>query len=130
MIIGQTILTDSNGDPMTFYSPWFSRGGCGAEFVIDILNKSSAASLELGIQTKNSEDDNQTGTGGVVTIKTQTFTASGTVLAGCDVKGALLNSSTEGLKELVRFRYILSGSGSQEWMHFRMLSPSWIGDGA
>lgn len=132
MIIGQTVLSGIEGLDETYYSPWFGRGGSGAEFVMDILAISSGCVVTFTVETKSSEDDNQSASvTSVLTSSSLSTVAQHGLKAGTDVAGSLIGSSASGLQELVRFRYDVSSSGStQEWVHFRMLNPAWIGDGA
>lgn len=138
MIIGQTLLTDTDGSSKTYYSPWFGSGGDGAEFTIDILAKTTNCDITVYVETKNTEGDNSVSAGNVVAVNNSGSigAAAPTVtptawLSGRDVAGGALNSSLSGLLELVRFRFVVgTGESSLEWIHFRMLSPAWISDGS
>jgi hypothetical protein len=43
--------------------------------------------------------------------------------------GTIGTVTASGLKELVRFAYVVSGT-SGEWTHFRVLPPAWRMNGA
>jgi hypothetical protein len=112
MIIGQTLLAG------TYLSPWFPRQGDSAVFSAEVIAIGSSASLQVGIQTKNSEETDSPPTGAnsgtLGTTNSMTATGVGTV-------------SVTGMKELVRFFYLV---GATNWVHFRVLPPSWRNNGA
>ena len=96
MVIGTTIFYL---DGPAYYSPEFGRGGLAATFSVDVSHYgiAGAAQFDVTVETRNSEDTTW-GTAG-------TFSAiTGTGVATLDVTG---------LKEIVRFRYAMSG-GSPE----------------
>jgi hypothetical protein len=109
MIIGQTLLAG------TYLSPWFPRQGDAAVFSAEVLAIGASASLQVGIQTKNSEEVDAAPPSGSLGV-TGTFTTAtiGTV-------------SVTGMKELVRFYYLV---GATNWVHFRVLPPAWRNNGA
>lgn len=112
MIIGQTLLAG------TYLSPWFPRQGDAAVFSAEVIALGASASLQVGIQTKNSEDVDSaplpSGTGTLGLTNSMTTTGVGTV-------------AVTGMKELVRFYYLV---GATNWVHFRVLPPSWRNNGA
>jgi hypothetical protein len=54
MILGQTLLAAKN-DTKTYYTPWFPRGGNSAEFSCEIFEYSENCTVNVTVQTKNSE---------------------------------------------------------------------------
>lgn len=114
MIIGQTIFMGSY-----FVSPWFPRKGDAALFAAEVL-AAGGGTLVFGVQTKNSEDvdalPNSASTGTIASSNSMTAGTIGTVTAS-------------GLKELVRFAYVVSGTTAQ-WVHFRVMPPAWRMNGA
>ena len=106
MIIGQTIFKSAT----SYYSPWFPRQGDAATFAAQSVAISATGTLKVVIETKNLEDvDTAAVALGTITLST---TTPGTV-------------RVSGLKELVRFRYDMTGSASTDWSHFRVLPPAW-----
>ena len=114
MIIGQTIFMGSY-----FVSPWFPRKGDAAMFAAEVL-AAGGATLTFGVQTKNSED-----------VDTAPSAAStGTIVSSSAIgAGAIGTIAASGLKELVRFAYVVGGTTAQ-WVHFRVLPPAWRMNGA
>jgi hypothetical protein len=114
VIIGQTVFVGSY-----FVSPWFPRKGDTALFAAEVI-AAGGGTLVFGVQTKNSEDvdvvPSTASTGTVASSNAMTAGTIGTVTAS-------------GLKELVRFAYVVSGT-SGEWTHFRVLPPAWRMNGA
>ena len=113
MIIGQTVFGG------TYASPWFPRQGDSALFSGEVL-VAGAATLTVAIQTKNQEDADVVSTAAV----------GGTIAASAAIGAAAVGTVTgSGLKELVRFIYVVNGTSAQ-WVHFRVLPPAWRMNGA
>ena len=78
----------------------------------------------MQVETKNAEDSDKEAIELLATTETITLTA-GTITKF--EAGANLDSANQGMQELVRFVYILTAqTGTQAWVHFRMLNPSWL----
>ncbi|MFQ5504634.1 MAG: hypothetical protein ACE5F1_07555 [Planctomycetota bacterium] len=132
MIIGQTLFVASTGGP--YLSPYIPRGGNAAQITCDLIGYwGGITSFDIEIQTKNSEQDDAViaanpavhvlgtlpviaGGGGTIGLNTGSF-------------GGLLSGGTAGFLELVRFEYQLVGPVGAG-VHFRMLIPSWLTNGA
>lgn len=109
MIIGQTLETE-----VTAYTPWLPRRGDAATFLVDVIGiQSSNCQLTVTIQHKNlDEADSSATTAGTFSVATST---------------GIKTKRVSGLKELVRLKYFmtLGSPGNPEWIHLRMLVPSW-----
>lgn len=113
MILGQTVFGG------TYLSPWFPRQGDGAVFGVEALAVGPSGTLTLGIQTKNREDTDTAPTGA----------SSGTLGQSNPMTAAGVGTvAVTGMKELVRFYYVVAGVG--QWVHFRVLPPAWRMNGA
>jgi len=140
MIIGQTLLADTDGSAKTYWSPWFPRGGAGLEFTIDVLERSAGGRLQVFVETKNSEQDNFAGgPSPVMNTGAGQINAKGlwSFKAGTEVDGTVLpnaapaTNSLQGLLELLRFKFVVDSSeASTDWIHIRTLNPSWVSDGS
>jgi len=103
-MIGQTAMKG-----LTAYSPWFDRGGPSATFVCDVIAIEGSGQLDVDVEHKNYADTAATSAG--------TFTTMTAV--------GVSSKDIDGLKEQVRFKYTSGGTVNTEWVHFRMLNPSW-----
>ena len=121
MIFGQLLNSGASGQALDYYTPWFEREGNWAKMVADIIQISSAnCTVTITVQTKNSEDSD--GSISATTWGSGSITSTGLKdwAAGAD-----LSSSSDGFLELLRFKITVQGLDSQEWVHMRMLNPSW-----
>lgn len=113
MIIGQTVFGG------TYFSPWFPRRGDAAVFSAEVIALAASGTLQMGVQTKNSEDVDTAPSGA----------SSGTLGVTNAIVGTTVGTvSVVGMKELVRFFYLVSGT--TQWVHFRVLPPAWRMNGA
>lgn len=112
MLIGQSVIAPTTG--ATYYTPWFPRGADSFVAVIEVLRSSSSANLTFTCagQTKNNEETDQAAT--TFTSFTVTSTA-----------GAVSRQLYAGSKELVRYKFTVTGTGATQWVHFRSNSPIW-----
>ena len=123
MFFGQLLNSNLVDNGFDYYSPWFARGGNLAEMVADIIQISAGCSVEVTVETKNSEQSDKAAatntswnSGAITTVTRQSFSAGAT----------MSDTVNEGLLELVRFKVtVTTTSGNQEWVHMRMLNPSW-----
>jgi len=106
-IIGEVIFEGYT----TFYSPWFPRGGDDAVFILETFDI-SGLTLTWTFWTKNAEDTDASAT---QVGSAETITAAG-------LKETSLLS---GFKELVRYKFSTGATPSMDWVHFRVLNPSW-----
>ena len=118
MFDGQLLFPGAAGAALSFYGPWFSRGGDNLRVTVDIIQRVSSQ-LTIRVFTKNSED---TGDGSDADVGTS-IVASATGRATAE-----WTSGTAGLKELVRYKYTVqsTGTGAGDWILFRMLAPVWF----
>jgi len=98
------------------YSPWFPRGGDNAIFTADVIELDGAA-VTIYADTKSSQDD---GAGTPVT--------SGTSIAANSVGRTSNEWDAAEFKDLVRYRFSISGDNPGNWILFRMLPPQWFDD--
>ena len=105
MVIGTLLL--KFGSP--YFSPTFARGGLGAVFSAELLGLSSASSVDIEIQHKNTEDVSFAVLGAIPTLSA----------AGTDFV------NLTGIKEQVRFKYTVNGTTTQDGVHVNVLAPAW-----
>ncbi len=116
--------TGSAGPSTVLYSPWFSRGGDYGIFTLEVIkmsDSSSAFTLKVELVHKNSSD---TGDGG------SPISGSDFSIAGNASTWRVSKDVTAGFKELVRYKFTLSTTGSPAstttlWATFRMLAAVW-----
>lgn len=106
MMIGQTGM---NG--LVAYSPWFDRGALEGIFAADVIRIGGAGTLTVAVEHRNRADTLPTVLG---TIGPLAVTGVGDV-------------QLSGVKEEVRFRYTVGGTAVTDWVHWRMLTPTWMG---
>ena len=102
------------------FSPWYPRGGDNCRQTMEIVHV-SGATLKVELFTKNKEDAgdgaNADAAGTPVDITSNT--------AGRTTQ-EWLSRSTIGLKELVRYKFTVTGTNAFDWVLFRMLTPQWF----
>ena len=110
MLIGQTLMADDAAVTVA-YSPWFSRQGNSATFVLEVI-ASYDAQVSAVIQTKNTDDTDA----GATSLTPVTKTGVG--------RAEIRNS---GFDELVRYKFEVStaGAATEGYAHCRMLDPIW-----
>jgi hypothetical protein len=128
MFFGQTLVAESVSDGISVLvqdtavtSPWFDRRGDSALFTIDVSNMSiiaptSEPQLTVSIETKNTED-----------LDSAATPVTSMVIGGSGISQV----QGTGLKELVRYQYVLTDVGSDPiartfFVIFRMLDPEWF----
>jgi hypothetical protein len=113
MIDATLLMTGS-----TVYSPWFPRQA-DMLLVTAELVAVDGASLTVKLYTKNASD---TGDGNPVDTGTSIVLSSvGRSTAEWETK-----ASQEGVEQLLRFRYEVTGEASSDWALFRLLPASWF----
>lgn len=113
MLIGQTVFVPAAGAPGTvLYGPWMPRGGNAFAAVLELMRASATTgwSFKVDIETKNAEDSDAAPTNLGAITQTTAGTYAGT-FTGC--------------LELVRYKYLITGGGTDRWIHFRMNPPVW-----
>lgn len=98
------------------FSPWMSRGGDNCRITLDVI-KSSTGGLVVQLFEKNRET---AGAGDQVGSLNITTAALG--------RHSLEFDGDEAVKELVRYKFITTGTGSTDYILFRMLSIVWFDD--
>jgi hypothetical protein len=116
MAIGQLLHATHATTPIPYYTPWAGRGGNAAVFAVDIIAANfGGGAVVITIQSKNSED-----TDSVSGIDLGSFSAINTVPTSPATK------YQAGLKELYRYKIEVAGDPADNWVHMRMLAPSWL----
>ena len=110
------------GDPITgikVFSPWMPRRGDHMRATLEVA-QIFGATIKVDVFTKNSED---TGDG----------TDADSVFATNIVSAAIgrttqewFSAGTVGLKEMIRYRYTVTGTTTAHWVLFRMLPLVWF----
>ncbi len=107
VVIGMTLMKLAG---TAYYSPTFGRGGLSAVFACQAFQVAGTSpTLDIDVEHKNAED-----TAFVSLGSFSTFSAA-------DVK----TLSLTGIKEQVRFKYVVGGSEAWASVHFNMLAPAW-----
>ena len=96
---------------LTVYSPWFSRRANAATFLAQTVAR-VGATCTITVQTKLASD-----------IETGNITDLANTIT-CNAVGTT-SARNADLKELVRFKYVLTGTNSTDWIHFLVLEPQW-----
>jgi len=108
------------GTGIKIYSPWFPRQADHMRVTLEVV-EINGATIEAMLFTKNSEDGgdgtNADSAGGPTNI---TANAVGRTTT------EWYSSGTIALKEMVRYRFLITGTLTSDWVLFRMLSPVWF----
>jgi hypothetical protein len=94
-----------------YYSDWVAAPGSAATFVLEVLAIGPNIELTIEVQTKDLDE-----------TEAQTVSIDG--LQPVPTVGVMAANGT-GIKQLVRVKYTVSGTGSLESVHFRWLSIAW-----
>tara|TARA_R110002096_G_scaffold189139_2_gene369341 strand:+ start:1775 stop:2071 length:297 start_codon:yes stop_codon:yes gene_type:complete len=85
---------------------------------IEVIETSATAASDVDfdcvVQTKNNEDSDNSPT------------VLGSTLSPTVTAGTVSNDQYSGALELVRYKYTLTGTSSQQWVHFRANAPIWF----
>jgi hypothetical protein len=96
---------------LTVYSPWFPRLANNATFLVQTVAR-SGATCTVTIQTKLASDS-----------ETGNITDKGNTIV-CNATGVASARNTD-LMELVRYKYVITGTYDTDWIHFLVLEPQW-----
>jgi hypothetical protein len=100
--------------------PWFPKQGDHARITLEVAEV-NGATIKVELFTKNSEDagdGTNADSGGVPTNITAAATGRTTQ--------EWYSTGTIALKEMVRYRFTVTGGVASDWVLFRMLSPVWF----
>jgi len=106
MVVGTTLL---KLDGLAYYSPSFPRGGLAAVFAVDVTNLSGLSGFLITVEHRDEHDTTWTEAGAFTSI-----TGVGTA-----------TKDLADLKQILRFKYTLTGSNAYDGVHFIMQAPSW-----
>ena len=109
MILGRTLI----GSASAYHSEWQTSAGVAATFVLDVMAIAANTTFTVEIETKNLDE-------------TDAQSASIEELAPVSTTGPVTANGT-GVKQLVRLKYTVGGTGSMRFVHFRWLRVSWRG---
>jgi hypothetical protein len=111
MLIGQTLFGSAAG--VNCYGPWFFRQADQATFVLELLLLSGGG-CTVTVQHKMREE-------------TDASAATLVTFATANAMGVFTKSTSagSGMKELVRYKYLVKGGAASVWMHLRMNEPVW-----
>ena len=109
----------------TVFSPWFPRGGDYLIASADVSDSSSSSpTLTIQVFTKNREDTGD-GTDASATTGTKIdYTSGATGIQHDEWPGG--TGASDGIKELVRYKFSVTGGTASDWFLFRMLPPVWF----
>ena len=105
-VMAQTLMNGA-----VIYSNWIERGGDNAIMYLELVDKGGSGTLAVEFYTKNYDD---TGDGG-------TSIGSISATGSADLHSVTL---TGNLKELVRYKITVGGSGS-DWIACRYIGAVW-----
>ena len=105
----------------TVFSPWFPRGGDNVTATLEVVEISSAT-LKVELFTKNSED---AGNGSNADSAGTPISISATATGRTSATWSQPTTSTVSIKEMVRYKFTVTGTGTN-WVLFRMLPPVWF----
>lgn len=103
---------------VTVYSPWFPRQADMLRVAAECVAR-SGATLTISLYTKSEE---QTGDGLPVDENT-TIVLSAQVRSLAEWKTVV---SQEGVRQLLRFRFSVTGSNNNDWILYRLLPAVWF----
>lgn len=93
---------------ITQYSPTFSRGGNAAVFNVEVFDVDSGVTITVTVQHKNVEDTSWAALVSLVNLTTGVTTGT-----------------ASGIKELLRFAYVVNGSNPEDSVYANTLAPAW-----
>ncbi len=103
---------------MTVFSPWFPRQADMLRVTAECVAVSGGA-VEIQLYTKNTEDP---GNGDPVD--------TGTVISLSSPGRSTVEWKTvvsqEGVQQLLRFRYVVTGTETYHWILYRLLPAAWF----
>jgi hypothetical protein len=105
VVIGITLLKSAT----PYFSPTFGRGGLAALFACEVLQVGTGGTLDIEVEHKNPEDVTFSSLGSFTQL----------TAAGVGTKDLV------GVKEQVRFSYLVGGAQAWSYVHFNMLAPAW-----
>lgn len=121
MFDSQTIQMQGT-TPTELFGPWMSRGGDYGLFTLEVTSLGGSVTLAVTMVHKNGSDP---GNGSDITGVT--FNRTTATRTTVDFANGVGSPAFGGFKELVRYKYTLSGGAADKtsWATFRMLSPTW-----
>lgn len=102
------------------YSPWFPRQADHLRATLEVV-QINGATIEIMVFTKNTEDGGD-GTNADSAVGPTNITANAVGRTTTE----WYSSGTIALKEMVRYRFEVTGANVTDWVLFRMLAPVWF----
>ena len=106
MYIGQLALKG-----LVAHTAWERRGGDKGVFCVEVIAKSSTATLDIDIEHKKLEEVDSAATDLANTIAVSSVTVG--------------NARNTEFKPLWRWKLVVTGSNTYDWVHFRLLAAQW-----
>jgi hypothetical protein len=113
-VLGRTLVRASSA--VSYHGPWFAPGGQAGVFAIEVFALPTDVTFTVDLEQKDQDQlDSEVAS---PTNGTIAFTTS-----GAQVKDTY---ATAIHRQLLRYKFTLSGSASVGHVHFRDLLPSWV----
>lgn len=119
MNIGTTLMAMGSTAARTYYTPWFPRGAENAVFTYEVIQAlAGAGTFAVTALHKNREDQ---GAEGASLVASGGFSQIGT--------SGFFHGIATGIKELVRFKIVVTPAGASDGVVYRFLAPTWYPKG-
>ena len=96
-------------ESLAFYSPSFARGGLAGTFAVDVTHFYGITNIVITVQHR---DENETSWADAGAFSAITGAGSSTV-------------DITALKQILRFKYLMTGGNTYDGVHLVMQAPSW-----
>lgn len=103
---------------MTVFSPWFPRQADMLRVTAECVGV-SGGTVQIQLYTKN---EGETGNGDPVNTGVSISLSS----PGRSTAEWKTVASQEGVQQQLRFRYVVTGSGNNDWILYRLLPAVWF----
>lgn len=110
----------AGSSPTVVFSPWFPRQADMLRVVAGCVALSGSCELMLDLFSKSSEDVGD----GVAVDATTHLTLSAVGISSPTEWRTVAGQN--GVEQLLRFRYTVSGSAANDWILFRLLPAVWF----
>lgn len=119
MHIGTSLMAMGSTSAKTYYTPWFPRGAENAVFTYELIQALPVGgTFAVTALHKNREDQ---GAEGTTLVASGSFSQIGS--------SGLYHGVGTGIKELVRFKLVVTPAGTGDGLVYRFLPPTWYPKG-
>lgn len=119
MHIGTSLMAMGSTAARTYYTPWFPRGAENGVFTYEVIQAlAGAGTFSVTALHKNREDQGAEGTS---LVASAAFSQIGT--------SGIYHGVATGIKELVRFKLVVTPVGVSDGVVYRFLPPTWYPKG-